>query len=339
MSSLSTPSIAVIVPMHNRAHCVLTALDSILAQTLRPAQLIVVDNASTDNSRAVVEQWMTQQKPRCELLLLSEDTPGAAAARNHGLAAVTAEWVSFFDSDDWMSPNFLQEMLCCAEQQGREWVIARSQMVFNRTPSQEAAPSTDAKETDISQNLTLVTRWSKPQPTLSDQILGACISTQSFVAKTTLVRRIGGWNAQLPVWNDYEIGLRLLLASPQPAWCKGKFHRIYQHPDSITGTGYATRAVGIGKALESMAQTLSGATDFPHPTQLSRAFTALHLRTAIVVGQMLREQAPQADALQQRLLSLLPKTSTIVRYLAQLLRHYVQWGGRGAWRIARLLQF
>lgn len=345
MASSSHPSIAVVVPMHNRAHCVIAALDSILAQTLRPAQLIVVDNASTDNSRAVVERWMTQQKPRCELLLLSEATPGAAAARNRGLAAVTTEWVSFFDSDDWMSPHFLQNMLSCAQQQQREWVIARTQMAFAENPTQPPSQSAEDCHPVPLQNPTLVTRWGKPQPTLSDQILGACVSTQSFVAKTALVRRIGGWNPQLLVWNDYEIGLRLLLASPQPAWCNDVFHRIFQHPDSITGTDYRSRAAQITQAMVSIAQTLLTADAqlhsvdaLPHSAEISRTFTALHYRTAIVVGQMLRENAPQAaSTLQQTMNDVLPLSSRWVRISAHFLRHYVQWGGRGAWRIAKAL--
>ena len=106
--------------MFNRAACIVNALHSILTQTLCPVQLIVVDNASTDNSKAVVEQWMKQQNTPCQLLLLSESTPGAAAARNRGLQAVTTTWVSFFDSDDVMSPNFLEQMLHCATQQGNQ---------------------------------------------------------------------------------------------------------------------------------------------------------------------------------------------------------------------------
>ena len=124
------PRVAVVVPVFNRAHCILATLDSILAQTLRPAQVIVVDNGSTDQSKAVVEAWMQQQKPHCELLLLSEACRGASAARNRGLQAVTTEWVSFFDSDDLMSPDFLERMLGCAQAQEKEWVIARTQMVF-----------------------------------------------------------------------------------------------------------------------------------------------------------------------------------------------------------------
>lgn len=60
--------------MFNRAACIVNALHSILTQTLCPAQLIVVDNASTDNSKSVVEQWMKQQNTPCQLLLLYEST-------------------------------------------------------------------------------------------------------------------------------------------------------------------------------------------------------------------------------------------------------------------------
>ena len=158
------PRVAVVVPVFNRAHCILATLDSILAQTLRPAQVIVVDNGSTDHSKAVVEAWMQQQKPHCELLLLSEACRGASAARNRGLQAVTTEWVSFFDSDDLMSPDFLERMLGCAQAQEKEWVIARTQMVF--------APNTLASFPKR------IVRWSTSQPTLVDHILGACISTK-----------------------------------------------------------------------------------------------------------------------------------------------------------------
>lgn len=338
MAISSHPSIAVIVPMHNRAHCVLATLQSILAQTLRPAQLIVVDNASTDASKSVVERWMTHQKPRCELLLLSEPTPGAAAARNRGLPSVTAEWVTFFDSDDWMSPDFLEKMLYSAEQQGREWVIARTQMVFGAAPTQQPLQSSENHRTDCPQNHTLVTRWSTAHPTLADQILSACISTQSFVARTTLVRRIGGWNVQLPLWDDYEIALRLLLASPQPAWCSAVFHRIFQHPDSITGTDYSSRAAQITQALVSIAQTLHTSSDFSSVAQRRQAYAALHLRTHIVAGQLMREKASQAaSTLLQTMDDLLPLPSLWMRISSCFLRHYVQYGGRGAWRIARTL--
>ncbi len=320
----SSPRVAVVVPLFNRAHCILATLDSILAQTLRPAQLIVVDNASTDDSKAVVATWMQQQKPHCELLLLSEDTPGAAAARNRGLQAVTTEWVSFFDSDDWMSPDFLEQMMRAALAQQREWVIARTRMVF---PS--STPAVPVRQ---------VVRWGTPAPTLVDQILGACIATQSFVAQTDLLRRIGGWNSALSLWDDYELGLRLLLASPHPAWCEGVFHQIVQHPDSITGGSYCSRAKQINSALLSLVQILCDSSINLSGAQQQEALRALHYRTHIVAGQLIQEGAPQAA---QELLATMhyamPNPKEITALFATLLRRYVSWGGKGAWRVARLL--
>ena len=255
-----------------------------------------------------------------------EDTPGAAAARNRGLQAVTTEWVSFFDSDDWMSPDFLEQMMRSALAQQREWVIARTLMVFpSNTP---AVPERH------------VIRWSTPQPTLVDQILGACIATQSFVAHTDLVRRIGGWNPALSLWDDYELGLRLLLASPHPAWCEGVFHQIVQHPDSITGSSYRSKAQQIAPPLLSLVQLLcdSGAYLSKPQSLQQEALSALHYRTHIVAGQLLQEGAPQAA---QELLATMryamPRPKDTTALFATLLRHYVSWGGEGAWRIARLL--
>lgn len=309
--------------MFNRAACIVNALHSILTQTLCPAQLIVVDNASTDNSKAVVEQWMKQQNTPCQLLLLSESTPGAAAARNRGLQAVTTTWVSFFDSDDVMSPNFLEQMLHCAAQQGKQWVVTRSMMVF---PTSNSATNARA-----------LPRWGKPNPTLTDQILGACISTQTFVAQTVLVQRIGGWNAHLSIWDDYEIGLRLLLADPHPAWCAELFHQIVQHPNSLTGNDYCSRAKAITTALTSLAQQLQGAGHLALE-QRQKALLALHYRTQLVAGQLTREgDNAAAQQLFHTLQPLLPPLHSLHRLAAGLLRHYVQNGGRGAWRVARFL--
>lgn len=318
------PRVAVVVPVFNRAYCILATLDSILAQTLRPAQVIVVDNGSTDQSKVVVEAWMQQQKPHCELLLLSEPCRGASAARNRGLQAVTTEWVSFFDSDDLMSPDFLEQMLGCAQAQEKEWVIARTQMVF--------APNTSASFPKR------IVRWGTSQPTLVDHILGACISTQSFVAQTPLLRRIKGWNEHLPMWNDYEIGLRLLLTSPQPAWCEGVFHQIFQHPDSITGSCLSDRTEQLTLALVSIARTLQEHSDRFSVPPLRHAFTALLYRTNIVAGQLLCEGNPRAAQQLLRVMgSQLPQCPKRHSLFSSLLRHYVRWGGRGAWRIARLL--
>ena len=95
-------SVGVVIPMYNRRDLICRCLDSVKAQTWRRLEVVVVDNNSTDDSVAVVRDWcerhqVTADTPDFRFKLLSESKPGAAAARNKGLEAITSEHILFFD--------------------------------------------------------------------------------------------------------------------------------------------------------------------------------------------------------------------------------------------------
>ena len=101
-------NIVTIVPFFNRRHTILATLDSIRSQTLRPAQLIVVDDGSTDGGGETVRQWMHTVGGSLNCRLIRQSNFGAAMARNHGLSqAVASEFVAFLDSDDCWPADFL----------------------------------------------------------------------------------------------------------------------------------------------------------------------------------------------------------------------------------------
>jgi len=87
--------ISVVLPVYNRATYVGEAIASVLAQTLPPDELIVIDDGSTDESLAVVEGFA-----RPGLHVIRQENAGIGAARNRGLAAATGELIAFIDSDD-----------------------------------------------------------------------------------------------------------------------------------------------------------------------------------------------------------------------------------------------
>lgn len=98
------PRVSVVIPAYNRERTLLRAVRSVLDQSFRDLELIVVDDASTDDTRTVVE-GLADTRVRC----VSHDrNRGAAAARNTGIRAARGDYVAFLDSDDEWLPHKLE---------------------------------------------------------------------------------------------------------------------------------------------------------------------------------------------------------------------------------------
>ena len=105
------PRFSIIVPLYNKAPYVRNALDSIVSQTFKDWECVIIDDGSTDGSADIVREYVcTLQISDCKLQIISQKNSGVAAARNNGVAASHGEYVCFLDADDWWEPTFLEEM-------------------------------------------------------------------------------------------------------------------------------------------------------------------------------------------------------------------------------------
>jgi len=95
------PSVTVILPTWNRAEWLETAIESVLTQTFRDYELIVVDDASTDSTAEIFERY--SGKIRCIILTKNR---GVSAARNAAVLKSDSEWIAFLDSDDYWRKNY-----------------------------------------------------------------------------------------------------------------------------------------------------------------------------------------------------------------------------------------
>jgi glycosyltransferase involved in cell wall biosynthesis len=100
--------ISVIIPTYNYAHFISEAIESVLAQTYRDFEIVVVDDGSTDDTQQVVSRFP-------QLRYIYQTNKGIAAARNAGLLTSHGEYVVFLDADDRLSSNCLEVGINCLE--------------------------------------------------------------------------------------------------------------------------------------------------------------------------------------------------------------------------------
>ncbi len=112
--------ISVILPTYNSRDFIDAAIDSVLQQTERRFELIVVDDCSTDDTAGIIEQY-TRRDARVKLLHMPRNS-GPAAARNAGVDAARGRWIALLDSDDVYAPQRLARLMELAEANAADMV-------------------------------------------------------------------------------------------------------------------------------------------------------------------------------------------------------------------------
>jgi glycosyltransferase involved in cell wall biosynthesis len=102
---MTGPTVSVVIPTYNYGRYVRDAIESALAQTVLPLEVVVVDDGSTDDTPAVLARYGDR------IRVVRQENQGLSAARNTGIRAACGEWVAFLDSDDAFHPRKLELQL------------------------------------------------------------------------------------------------------------------------------------------------------------------------------------------------------------------------------------
>ena len=267
--------VSIIIPVYNRASVVGATLDSVVAQTYRPLQVVLVDNHSTDDSLRVLETFKKEHPGEgFDVVITQEEHRTAGAARNRGFELATGEWVLFFDSDDTMEPGLVASYMKTVSKEvakGKQpdLVCSRSMLVFP-DGSQREAPF---HKRDL----------------FANHILHGQLATQRYAVRREFFASTDGWNINLPGWNDWELGLRLLLANPKVAYMSRNPQVIINHngADSITGTEFHSRQGQWEHVIDIMKTEVRSSLLKP---ELKRRFVRLlEYRRLVLAAQYQRE--------------------------------------------------
>ena len=176
--------ISVIIPTYNREKFLEIAIESVLNQSYKKFELIVVDDGSTDNTSQILKKYSN-------ITELYQKNSGVASARNYGIKKAKYEWIAFLDSDDsWMSDKLQKQVKfhknsnLLFSHTDETWI--RDQKIIKKKPYQ-----------------------SKPSGNcFLDNISFCKISPSTVLLHTSILEKVGNFDENLKICEDYDLWLR-----------------------------------------------------------------------------------------------------------------------------------
>jgi glycosyltransferase involved in cell wall biosynthesis len=181
--------VSVIIPAYNKADFTVRAVESVLKQTYRNIEIIVIDDGSTDN---------TKEKLKCfgeKVKYINKENGGACSARNFGINQSTGEYIALLDCDDIYYPDKIERSVLCLESDPDYGFI-----------------STAIYEVDENDNIVSIRKGPKQPPSgwiFSRLLMNNLIFNSTLLVKKACFDRVGYFDEKIFIPADYDMWIRL----------------------------------------------------------------------------------------------------------------------------------
>ena len=315
---MAEEKITVVVPVYNREKLVERTLESIRRQDVRPLRIVIVDNCSQDSSLEVCRRWadLHSNDEGLSIDILQESRRGPAAARHRGMVGVESEWVAFFDSDDEMEPGILRKALELGDE---------ADMVYWKL-----------EHRDLKDQVRMTRFGTKDQ--FRRHMYNSMFCTISYMVRNRFIRTAGGWDPEEREWDDWELGVRLLLHAPRLAALEETGARIFSQVESVTGLDFSSRVGRWEHVLDKAEQdiiTWGGMLRERWGLTKEAALEMVDYRRVILAAHYAREGKPKEG--RHLLETTLEKRGYqgAKRRILKIIYTYTRLGGRGAYYLWR----
>jgi glycosyltransferase involved in cell wall biosynthesis len=252
--------ISVVVPTYNRAYCLARTLDSVLQQKHTELEVILVDDGSTDDTRALVKSRYAGER---RVKYLYQNNQGVTAARNQGLRQTQGAYVAFLDSDDAWQPWKLQLQLACLDhfpEVGMVWTdmvaIGQDGAIYRRkylrTMYEAYRWFTNAQLfsytyplIDIASGLRHIVGSATlcTGDLFSPMVMGNLVHTSTVLLRRERLDRVRGFNKEFRIsGEDYDFHLRTCKEGPVGFIDLETIQYQTGMPDRLTGERYKLHA-------------------------------------------------------------------------------------------------
>jgi len=265
--------VSVIIPTYNRATLLRKAVESVLQQTYQDCEIVVVDDGSTDDTAAMMEQLIRQQPEGAERIrYLFQENHGKSAALNFGLRQVRGEWIAFLDSDDQWLPTKLEEQFSAIQQCVPHGEACFTDARYINNPNLRTTVSARARKTLRGERGVITDRAefiANPHG----------IFMQTLLVHSRIMKRVGQFDISLRVIHDLDIVFRIFRETPlcyvnkplvlidrTPKRPEGLIELLIQSDDRDLDAQqrmyerWLCLSVGLGKPAQDAARTRLSAT-------------------------------------------------------------------------------
>ena len=217
------PNVSVVIPTYNRADYLHEAITSVLSQSYRDFEIIVVDDGSTDDTRRVLEHFIAEGS----IQYIYQTNAGGGNARDTGIQAAQGKYIALLDSDDLFLPNKLEKQIAFLEEYNEAGMVHSGFSKFDNTGK-------DLGYRDSSR----FSGWIYPNLLLEWSVL---IASSTVVMPSSVLQKIGRfddstWAADLDMWR--RIARRYLILTVPENLAKIRVHAGGMSSDK---TGIAAR--------------------------------------------------------------------------------------------------
>ena len=238
--------VSVIIPTYNRAGTIERTINSVLAQSWSPLEVIVVDDGSTDETTQLLAKYGNKMR------VIRQSNQGASAARNTGIKAAVGEIISFLDSDDSWLPEKTERqvrLLQRTESSGVKCCVCNATMLFGTgmTTSFAAAGLHPKLREGI---------WTNPAEVLTAQFL---FFNQVVAVRREALDQCGYFREDLRIMEDYDLALRLSLTG---SWAFIADPLVVWHEDAGSGLSRNVSQLDICRIALKILNDLSDSAQF-----------------------------------------------------------------------------
>jgi len=231
------PRVSVIIPTYNRAAMIEQAIESVLVQTFRDYEIVVVDDGSTDGTRQGLMRYQNR------IRYLYQDNQERSIARNNGVAASIGEYLVFLDSDDLLLPNMLGSLIAALNSRLEMGLIAGGYQYVN----------------EICQVLRKVRPWlHNPSITLETLLSFGLTPTNAVMVHRDWFERVGGFDPTHTGAEDMDFWYRLSLEGCGMGWERSIVCQYRIHNSNFTNNVKKNHA-----AFFTVLDSLFARTDLP----------------------------------------------------------------------------